>query len=216
MLQQAKLSIKNLYAVKQQTRLTLVLLLNLVMIAGLIIVGLFSHSLGVLAAGGDFVADSFAIVLGLLAIRISQHPRGHPKATSIVALINSVFLLAITLFVIFEALQRLIGHAPVIEALSVVVVSTISAVVMIVGVFILGGDDSKEDLHMRSVMLDTIADATSAAAVAITGGIILATKGFYWLDSAVALVIGLVIGYQALKLMRDVIKELQEKLPHKK
>ena len=216
MLQQAKLSIKNLYAVKQQTRLTLVLLLNLVMIAGLIIVGLFSHSLGVLAAGGDFVADSFAIVLGLLAIRISQHPRGYPKATSIVALINSVFLLAITLFVIFEALQRLTGHAPVIEALSVVVVSTISAVVMIMGAFILGGDDSKEDLHMRSVMLDTIADATSAAAVAITGGIILATKGFYWLDSAVALVIGLVIGYQALKLMRDVIKELQEKLPHKK
>lgn len=199
---------------KQQTRLTLVLLLNFAMIVGLIVVGLSSHSLGVLAAGGDFIADSFAIILGLLAISLSQHPRGNRRATSYVALINAVFLLGITLFVVFEAMQRLIGHAPIIEALPVIIISTISAVVMIVGIFILGkGDDSEEDLHMRSVMLDTISDAASAGAVAITGGIILATKGFYWLDSAVALLVGLVIGYQAVKLLRDVIKELQEKPP---
>jgi len=185
------------------------------MIAGLVIIGLSSHSLGVLAAGGDFIADSFAILLGLLAVYVSQHPRGHPKATSIVALINSVLLLGITLFVVFEAIQRLTGHTPIIEALPVVLISAISALVMIVGVFILGSDDSKEDLHMRSVVLDTVADAASATAVAITGGIILATKGFYWLDSAVALIIGSLIGYQSLKLMSDVIKELREKPSHK-
>jgi len=195
----------------QQTRLTLVLLLNLAMIAGLVIVGLSSHSLGVLAAGGDFIIDSVAIALGLLAVRIRQHPQGHPKATSIVALINSVFLLGVTFFLVIGAVQRLVGHTPTIEALPVIIVSIVAAVVMFVGVFILKGDDAKEDLHMRSVMLDTIADAVSAAAVAITGGIILATKGFYWLDSAVALVIGLFIGYQALKLLSDVIKELRQK-----
>ncbi len=201
---------------KQATRLTLVLILNLSMITGLVIVGLSSHSLGVLAAGGDFIADSAAIILGLLAIRISQHPHGHSKATSIVALINSVFLLFVTLFVVIEALQRLIGHTPTIEALPVLVISTISALVMIAGVFILRGDDSQEDLHMRSVVLDTVADAASATAVAITGGVILIAKGFYWLDSAVALVIGLLIGYQALRLLSDVIKELREKPSHYK
>ncbi len=180
------------------------------MIAGLVVIGLSSHSLGVLAAGGDFIADSFAILLGLLAIYISKHSRGHPKATSIVALINSLFLFAVTLFVIFESIQRLMGHAPIIEALPVLIISAISALVMIVGVFILGNDDSKEDLHMRSVVLDTVADAASATAVAITGGIILITRGYYWLDSVVALIIGLLIGYQAIKLLRDVIKELQE------
>ena len=45
------------YAMTQQKRLGLVLGINLVMIAGLVIVGLASHSLGVLAAGGDFAAD---------------------------------------------------------------------------------------------------------------------------------------------------------------
>ena len=196
---------------KQETRLSLVLLLNLAMIGGLVVVGLSSHSLGVLAAAGDYIADSAAIVLGLIAIYISRHPHGYPKATSIVALINSVFLLAVTLFVIFGAIERLIGHTPEIEALPVIIVSVIGAIVMIAGIFILGNDDSKEDLHMRSVVLDTISDAVASAAVAITGGIILATKGFYWLDSAVALIIGLVIGYQAVKLLKDVIKELREK-----
>ena len=196
---------------KQETRLTLVLLLNLAMIGGLVVVGLSSHSLGVVAAAGDYIADSAAIMLGLIAIYISRHPHGYPKATSIVALINCVFLLAVTLFVIFEAVVRLVGHTPEIEALPVIIVSAIGAIVMIAGIFILGNDDSKEDLHMRSVVLDTISDAVASAAVAVTGGIILVAKGFYWLDSMVALIIGLVIGYQAVKLLKDVIKELREK-----
>lgn len=76
----------------QQKRLSLVLGLNLIMITGLVIVGLASHSLGVLAAGGDFAADSTAIILGIIAIQISKHPHGHPKATTYVAFINASVL----------------------------------------------------------------------------------------------------------------------------
>jgi len=197
--------------VKQATRLFLVLLLNLSMIAGLVIIGLSSHSLGVLAAGGDFIADSVAIVLVLMVIHISQNSRGKSKATSVVALINTLFLFVVTLFIIVEAVQRLLGHTPAIEALPVLAISLISAFVMGAGVFILGNDDSKDDLHMRSVMLDTVSDATSALAVAISGGIIYVTNGYYWLDSLIALIIGLVIGYQALKLLHDVFKDFQER-----
>jgi cobalt-zinc-cadmium efflux system protein len=200
--------------VKQETRLTLVLLLNLAMIAGLVVVGLSSHSLGVLAAGGDYIADSAAIGLGLFAIRVSHHPNGHPKATSVVALINSLFLLVVTLFVIFAALQRLTSHTPEIEALPVIVISAVATIVMVVGVLILRSVEDGDDLHMRSVILDTVADAVSSAAVAITGGIILVTRGFYWLDSVIALAIGLGIGYQALKLLRDVINALRQTPSH--
>ena len=79
----------------QQRRLGLVLGLNVLMIAGLLIVGLASHSLGVLAAGGDYAADSVAILLGIMAIRVAKHPRGHPKATTFVALFNAVVLLVV-------------------------------------------------------------------------------------------------------------------------
>ena len=195
----------------QQKRLTIVLCLNLAMIAGLVMVGLSSHSLGVLAAGGDYIADSAAIGLGLFAIYMSKPPHNHPKATSYVAFINALFLLVITVLVVYGSLQRLVGHTPVIEGLSVLIISIIAALVMLVGAFILAkGEDTEEDLHMRSVMLDTISDAASAAAVAIAGLIIFLTKSLYWLDSVVALLVGLVIGYNAIKLLRDVIKELKE------
>ena len=180
------------------------------MITGLFFVGLSSHSLGVLAAGGDYLLDSSAITLGLLAIYIRDHAKGGSKATTIVALVNSVILLIITSFVVFEAVHRLSSPAPKINPLPVLIVSSIAAVVMVVGAFIIGGDDNDDDLHMRSVLLDTISDAVAAAALAITGAIILVTKGYYWADSVVALMIAIVIAYQAIRLLRDVLRELRE------
>ncbi len=82
------------------------------MITGLLVVGLTSHSLGVLAAGGDYAADSVAILLGIMAIRISIHPHGHPKATTYVAFINVIVLLAVTGFVTYEGINRLVNHTP--------------------------------------------------------------------------------------------------------
>ena len=193
----------------QEKRLILVLVLNLTMIAGLIIVGLSSHSLGVLAAGGDYLADSAAIGMSLLALWMSRQPSGFPKATSWAALINVVFLMVVTVVVIVEALRRLYTQTYQIDALPVIIVSVIAAVVMIVGALILGGDEPDEDLNMQAVMLDTIADAAAAASVAIAGGIMLALNGFYWLDPIVALGVAGIIGYHALKLFRKVVRELR-------
>lgn len=193
----------------QQRRLALVLGINLIMIAGLVVVGLASHSLGVLAAGGDSAADSAAILLGIVAIQIAKHPRGHPTATTYVALINALVLLVVTGFVIAGGIRRLATRTPEIHGLSVLVISLIAMGSMIVAVLILGRDAAVEDLHMRSVLLDTISDATAAAGVAISGAVIYLTGRLYWLDSAVTVLIGLVIGFGALKLLRDVIAALR-------
>jgi cobalt-zinc-cadmium efflux system protein len=194
----------------QSSRLLAVLVLNLIMIAGLIVVGLKSHSLGVLAAGGDYVADSMAIGLGLLAIYLKGGKYAYPKATSIVALINSTALLIITATVVVNSLQRLISGTPAIDGLPVLVISLVATAFMLAGAKILGDEAEKEDLHMRSVLLDTLSDAASSAAIAVTGTIILLTGRFYWLDSAAALLLGVIIGFNALKLMRDVIRALRK------
>ncbi len=187
----------------QQRRLRYVLILNIVMIAGLLIVGLTSHSLGVLAAGGDFIADSFAIALGLMAVHM-RDKHGKHQAPTYVALINGLLLLGITLFVLIQAIGRLLNHSPEVLGLPVLIISVISTLVMVAGVFILGRGSGNEDLHMRSVLLDTVSDGLAAAAVAIVGGIIFIAHGAYWLDAAVAVVISLVIGFGAIKLLKDV------------
>ena len=62
---------------------------------------------------------------------------------------------------------------------------------------------------MRSCTPSTASCGSAAAGVAATGGIILATGGWYWLDPAVALVIAVVIAYHALALLRKVLARLR-------
>jgi divalent metal cation (Fe/Co/Zn/Cd) transporter len=57
---------------------------------------------------------------------------------------------------------------------------------------------------MRSVLLDTLSDA--AAAVAVAGGVIALAHRFYWLDAALAAVIGVVIGVAAARLLNDAVR----------
>ena len=106
--------------------------------------------------------QQFAIV----AIQIAKHPHGHPKATTYVALINALVLLIVTVIVLVEGVHRLTTHTPHIEGLAVLIVSTVATVFMAVAALILGKDAGKEDLHMRSVLLDTVSDGVAAAAVA--------------------------------------------------
>jgi cobalt-zinc-cadmium efflux system protein len=194
----------------QDWRLALVLAINLAMVAGLLTVGLVAHSLGVLASAADYLGDALGAGLSLTALRLSRREHGHARATTRAALVNSSFLLIVTLAVGAEAIRRLIAGAPSIHGAPVVVISVLAAAAMIGCAFILG--DVEGDLSMESVMLDTVADAAAAIGVAISGVIILATDGSYWLDSLVALLIAIVVAYHALRLMRRAQIELSDKL----
>jgi cobalt-zinc-cadmium efflux system protein len=109
----------------------------------------------------------------------------------------------ITIVVIIEAVRRLVNGTPHVAGLPVIIISVIAAVIMGICALIIGTVES-DDLNMRSVMLDTLADAVSAGGVAVSGATILVTKGNYWLDPTVALGIALIIAYHAIKLIRDV------------
>jgi len=60
-------------------------------------------------------------------------------------------------------------------------------------------------------MLDTVADAAAALGVGASGSVILIAGGLFWLDSVVALIIALVVGYHAVRLIRTVLADLHEK-----
>ncbi len=58
----------------RQQRLTVVLVLNLGLVAGLVAVGLTAHSLAVLAAGSDYLLDAAAVGVALLSARPAAAP----------------------------------------------------------------------------------------------------------------------------------------------
>ena len=211
--------------VTRTTRLAVVLLLNLALVAGLVTAGIGAHSVGVLAAGGDYLADAAAIGISLLAIGLARRaptrrrPAGHPRATAYAALINVTLLLAVVALVAAGAIGRLVSGAGHVRGLPVLVASGTAALVMLgAGLILRGDDDAPGDsagdrANVRAVLLDTLADSAAAAGVAVTGAIILANPGLSWLDPAIALVIAAVVGYHALRLAREVITTLAHEPP---
>jgi len=196
-------------------RLTVVLVMNVALVAGLVMVGLMAHSLAVLAAGADYLADAGAIGVSLLAIWLAgrppspARPAGYPNATNVAALVNAGWLLALNVLIAVAAVERLVTGSHRVEGLPVLIASAVAAVVMLAGALVLrgdsdGGDTGGDDLNVKAVLLDTAADAAAAAGVAVSGAIILVAGGWYWLDPAVALVIAVVVGYHAQKLVRKV------------
>ena len=196
----------------QRRRLSIVLALNAALILGLIVVGIVANSVGVLAAAGDTVGDCLGLILGLIAVTLRDRNPNHPHAhrpIAIAALINSVFLLAVTVSVATEAIGRLVAGSPSVEGLPVVIVAVITIVVMLTGAWVLGASAATEDLHMRSVLLDALADAAAATGVAFAGAIILITGGLYWLDPVLALLISAGIAVAAVRLLIKAIAALR-------
>jgi cobalt-zinc-cadmium efflux system protein len=204
-------------------RLIVVLVLNLGLVAGLVVVGVMAHSIAVLAEGGDYLLDAAGVAVALLAIWLASRPAtrtrpgGYPNATSVAALINAGWLLILELLVAGAALHRLITGRVLVDGLPVLVMSGVAAVAMLIGALVLRGDEEDEeggerDLSVAAVLLDTIADAATAAGVAVVGAIILVTDGWYWLDPAVALAIAVVVAYHALALIRKVLTRLRPRV----
>lgn len=183
------------------------LILNLSLVGALVTVGVTAHSIGVMAAGADYLADAAGIGIAIVAFPLS---RRHPRAHSIAAMVNGGWLLLLSALVVVAALSRLISGTPSVRGLPVLTMSSIAMIFMVVAAFVLRVDrdgDSKdvyETLSSRAVFLDTLADAASAGGVAITGAVILFAHGLYWLDPTIAIVIAAAIAFHAFRLLTDV------------
>ncbi|KHL05686.1 hypothetical protein LK10_00110 [Sinomonas humi] len=178
------------------------------MIGALVVAGFASNSLGLLSEGGDFLADSLGLALGLLAIYLRDHHRNE-KATTWVALVNGVCLLGVSAAVGTGAIGRLASGTPEVHGLPVLVASGAAALVMLAAALILGTGAGREDLHMRSILLDTVADGAAAAVVAVVGAVIAFTHTLYWLDSAAACLVSVLIVVAAARLLADVTRALR-------
>ncbi|WP_160318830.1 cation diffusion facilitator family transporter [Arthrobacter sp. ERGS1:01] len=196
----------------QRRRLSIVFILNVALIGGLVATGIAAHSVGVLAAAGDTLADSVALALGLVAVALRDRDPDHPRANrpiAVVALINATILIAVTAAVAIEAIGRLHEGSPAVLGIPMAVVSLITLVVMVAGALVLGLSAHREDIHMKSVLLDTLADAAAAAGVLVAGVLIWATGGLYWLDPVIALILAGLIGFVGSRLAVQAVRALR-------
>jgi cobalt-zinc-cadmium efflux system protein len=196
------------------------LLITLLLTLGYSIVeaamGIWTGSLALLADAGHMVTDAGALGLSLIVARIAQRPRsanmtyGYRRAEVIGALINAATMLAISLFILVEALQRL--AAPPELRSAGMLYTALGGLVMNLLAAALLARSATTDLNVRSALLHVLGDALGSVA-AIIAGLCIMLFGFKLADPLASLAIAVVLGIGSARLLRAAADVLMEATP---
>ncbi len=197
-------------------RLTVSLLLNTGLVVVQVAFGLVAHSTGLLADAGHNLADVGALILSLVAVRLALRPPsaersfGNHRATILAALANASLIAVVTVLIVIDSIHRL-GHPEPVRAGVVVIVAAVGLLVNGLAALILR--DGSNDLNMRSALLHMVGDALASVAVMAAGVVLLFAPSATWLDPVSALVVAMIIVYQAGRVFRGSIAVLLESTP---
>ena len=134
---------------------------------------------------------------------------GYGRATILAALLNASVMIAVAVFIAFEAIQRL--QNPVeIEGGLVAAVAAVGIVVNGSIAYVLS--KNRKDLNMRSAFVDMAFDALSSLGAVIAGLIMMFTD-IQYVDSVVGLLIAALLLYNTLKILKEAVQILLEGTP---
>ena len=195
--------------------LRLAFFLTLIILAAELAGGLLSNSLALLSDAGHVLTDIFALGLAWFATAQAERPAnanktfGYHRVGILAALINAITLILITIWILFEAVQRF-QHPTKIEPL----VMFISAGVGIVVNLFIGFGLQKEghNLNVRAATLHVFGDVGASVGVIVAGVIILLT-GWYPVDPILSIGIAVLIALGAWRILRETSDILLESVP---
>jgi cobalt-zinc-cadmium efflux system protein len=204
-----------------------------------IIAGVKIGSLAVISDAGHMLIDVAGLVMALLAISFTQKPAtptrtyGFYRGEILASLLNSIFLILLSVFILIEGLQRIIHPAPV-GGLPMIIVASIGLAINLVGVRILSRarvnkkrlqkdyevDDynkvkkqvAEENLNVHGAYLEVFADSIGSAGV-IVAGIIIHISGYYLADPLISIGIVALIVPRTWLLLKKAIHILIEGTP---
>ncbi len=196
-------------------RLILALGLNLVITLLQIVGGIVANSLGLLSDAAHNLSDVVALGLSLWAVRLGRRPAtprrtfAYKRAEILVAMFNSAVLIAISVYIIVEAVRRLIDPEPV-EGLWVVAFAAAGLVINGLAAFLLRSHH--HDLNLRSAFLHLIGDAATSFGVMVSG-LIVYFADWYYADAIVSILVSVWIGREAFNIVRSTVNVLMEGTP---
>jgi cobalt-zinc-cadmium efflux system protein len=196
--------------------LIIALTITLFMMIAEIIGGILSNSLALLSDAGHMFTDTLALALSFFAMKFAGMPAtekqtfGFYRLEILAALLNGITLVIISLYIMYEAYQRILNPQPVAGAL-MLIVAVIGLLVNIIGALVLM-KHRETNLNIRGAFLHIIGDAVSSVGV-IVGGIIILYTGWYLIDPILSILIALGIIAGAIGLVSESVSILLESAP---
>lgn len=158
--------------------------------------GIIAGSLALLADAGHMLSDFASLTLAWFAFRIARRPAdarrtyGFARVSVLAAFINGLSLIAISGWIVFEAVMRMFEPGEVIAG-TMLWIAVAGLVVNILAFAVLHGAD-QNSLNVRGALLHVLGDLLGSVAAIIAALIIMAT-GWMIADPLLSILIALII-----------------------
>ena len=181
-----------------------------------VIGGLLTGSLALLADAAHMLSDNIALGLALFAFWIAAKPPtpnrsfGYKRAEILAALFNGVTIVAVSIWIFYEAYGRL-QDPPEVLGGWMMVVAVIGLVVNLAGTLILTRS-AGENLNMQGALRHVLADLLGSIGV-IVAALVIVVTGWRYADPIISIFIGVLVLFSSWKLLRDSVNILLESSP---
>lgn len=183
-----------------------------------VIGGLLTNSLALLADAGHMATDVAALALALFAIWLAKRPAtaersyGFYRAEVLAALLNAATLVAISIYIFWEAFNR-IGEPPEVDSgpMLLVAIAGLGANAASAWVLMRGGGH-QDNLNVRGAFLHVVGDMLGSVG-AIVAALVMLSTGWYLADPILSAGIGLLILWSSWRLLRESVEVLLESTP---
>lgn len=197
-------------------KLTLSAIATVAFVVVQVTVGYFANSLSVLGDAIHNLTDGVALVLALVAVRLStraptdEKSYGYHRAGILAAFVNGALLVAFTVFLFIEAAERMRTPHPVNDVAMIIVAA--GGIALNLGITFALREEGKTDVNVRSAVVHMFGDTISSAGIIVAAILIRVTGAHYW-DAIVSILIGVLILWSSWEILRETVNLLLEGTP---
>ncbi|WP_026925067.1 cation diffusion facilitator family transporter [Glycomyces arizonensis] len=186
----------------------------------------YTGSLALLSDAAHIAGDTLGIAMALAAITAVQRdaaargglgearkPRrtfGMYRLEVLAALANTVLLFGVAGFVVVQAVMR-IDDPPEVESLPMLAVAVVGLAANVASLVLLRSG-AAESINVRGAYFEVMGDAIGSLGV-IAAALVIWFTGWYYVDSVIAVAVGLFILPRAARLGRDALRILLQHAP---
>jgi len=197
-------------------RLLAVIAFNIIITLAEFIGGLLSGSLALVSDAWHNLSDVLSLMLGYAGEKVSQRGGGSgytfglKRFEVLIALVNAVSLLAIGIFIVYEAVMRFInpGVIDVSIMLPVALVGLAGNAFSILALL----KNRKDNINLRAAFLHLFYDTVSSVAV-IGAAIVIHFTGLFWIDLAISLLIVVMMVWSSMGIVRESLRIFMQGAP---
>ncbi|GGH54868.1 cadmium, cobalt and zinc/H(+)-K(+) antiporter [Paenibacillus silvae] len=160
--------------------------------------GFITNSLALISDAGHMLSDSIALGIALLAFTFGEKAvntgktYGYRRFEILAATLNGVTLIAIALYIFYEAIGRFI-NPPEVATMGMLIISTIGLLVNILVAWIMmRGSDTEGNLNMRGAYLHVISDMLGSIG-AIAAALLMMFFGWGWADPLASVIVAVLV-----------------------